>query len=103
MKALRFTSVTRKKKSFFPKKKSIAKVNRVDVEELLSDVGIDSIIAPKKVVSNQIIRYVRAMHNSIGSNVEALTRIINDEVEALEFRVVDTFKKPNIPSKSRFE
>ena len=80
-------------------KKSIAKVNRIDIEELLSDVGIDSIVAPKKVVSNEITRYVRAMQNSIGSNVEALTKIINDEVEALEFRVVSTFKKTNIPLK----
>lgn len=80
-------------------KKAIAKVNRIDLGDLLSDVGLDSIVAPKKVVSNQITRYVRAMHNSMGSNVETLTKIINDEVEALEFRVADTFKKPNIPLK----
>ena len=80
-------------------KKSIAKVNRIDVEDLLSDVGIDSIVSPKKVVANEITRYVRAMHNSMGSNVETLTKIVNDEVEALEFRVSDTFKKPNIALK----
>ena len=39
------------------------------------------------------------MHNSMGSNVETLTKIINDEVEALEFKVADTFKKPNVPLK----
>lgn len=81
-------------------KKTIAKVNRIDFGEMLNDVGLDSIIAPKKVVSNQITRYVRAMHNSMGSNVETLKKIINDEVEALEFRVVDTFKKTNIPLKN---
>ena len=81
-------------------KKAVAKVNRIDFGDVLSDVGLDSIVAPKKVVSNQITRYVRAMHNSMGSNVETLTKIINDEVEALEFRVADTFKKPNIPLKN---
>lgn len=80
-------------------KKTIAKVNRIDFGELLSDVGLDTVVSPKKVVANQITRYVRAMHNSMGSNVETLTKIINDEVEALEFKVADTFKKPNVPLK----
>ena len=80
-------------------KKSIAKVNRIDFGDLLSDVGLDSVVSPKKVVANHITRYVRAMNNSMGSNVEALTRIVNDEVEALEFRVADTFKMTNIPLK----
>lgn len=80
-------------------KKVVAKVNRIDFGDLLSDVGLESIVSPKKVVANQITRYVRAMHNSMGSNVETLTKIINDEVEALEFKVTDTFKKTNIALK----
>ena len=36
---------------------------------------------------NQIIRYVRAMDNSKGSNVETLHRIVGGRVEALEFNV----------------
>lgn len=81
-------------------KKTIAKVNRIDFGNLLGDVGLDSIISPKKVVANQITRFVRAMHNSMGSNIEALTRIIDDKVEVLEFRVNDSFKKTNIPLKA---
>lgn len=81
-------------------KKSIAKVNRIDFGDVLSDVGLDSVVAPKKIVSNQITRYVRTMNNSMGSNVETLTRIVNDEVEALEFKVTDTFKFLNRPIKN---
>ena len=34
-----------------------------------------------------IIRYVRAMQNSMGSNVETLYKIVQNKAEALEFRV----------------
>ncbi len=41
----------------------------------------------KSIAANSIVRYVRAMQNSMGSNVETLHMLINDQVEALEFRV----------------
>ena len=37
------------------------------------------------------------MQNSLGSHVESLTRMVNGQVEALEFRVRDTFRGLNIP------
>ena len=37
------------------------------------------------MTAEYIVRYVRAMKNSIGSNVETLYRLVNNRVEALEF------------------
>ena len=76
-------------------KKVITKVNRVNFEHLLSKFGVDSIVSPKYITANQITRFVRAMQNSIGSNVETLIRIVNNQVEALEFVVSPTFKYQN--------
>lgn len=67
--------------------KVIAKVNRISFPEILNSLEVDSFISPKSIAANSIVRYVRAMQNSMGSNVETLHMLINDQVEALEFRV----------------
>lgn len=80
-------------------KKVVTKVNRTNFNYILNRMGIDTVISPKHLTANQITRYVRAMQNSMGSNVEALTRIVSNQVEALEFHVNDTFKYHDIPLK----
>lgn len=68
--------------------KVITKLNGFAFEEVVNTLDLDTTISPKDVTSENIIRYVRAMKNSIGSNVETLYRLVNDRVEALEFRIV---------------
>lgn len=65
--------------------KVITKINRMSFQEILDGAGIESVITPKGITVNQIVRYVRAMENSKGSNVETLHRIVGGRVEALEF------------------
>ena len=67
--------------------KVIAKVNRISFTGILSNSGIETVISPKNLTATRIIRYVRALRNSIGRKMETLHRIVNDQVEALEFRV----------------
>ena len=50
-------------------------------------------IYPKLITADTILQYVRAMQNSMGSNVETLYKIVADRAEALEFRVA---KEPSI-------
>lgn len=52
---------------------------------------------PRYVTSETIIRFVRAMKNSIGSNVETLYRLVNNKVEALEFQIVRTDSRLSRP------
>lgn len=67
--------------------KVLPKVNRVSLGFLLEKLGLENTITPKNLVTNQIIQYVRAMQNTLGSNVESLIKIVDDRVEILEFRV----------------
>ena len=42
---------------------------------------------PKYITAESIIKFVRAMHNSMGSNIETLYRLNDNRVEALEFLI----------------
>ena len=42
-------------------------------------------VSPKQIVANRIISYIRALANTVGSNVLTLYRLVNNQVEALEF------------------
>lgn len=65
--------------------KIITKINRIDYDNVLNRLELDTIISPKNLTADMILRYVRATQNTIGSNVETLYNIIRDEVEAAEF------------------
>lgn len=69
------------------KAKLITKINRITFEDVISDMNLGSVINPTAVTSDNIVRYVRAMNNSMGSNVETLYKIAGGRAEALEFRV----------------
>jgi trk system potassium uptake protein TrkA len=42
-------------------------------------------VSPKIIVANRIISYIRALANKRGSNVLTLYRVVENQVEALEF------------------
>ncbi len=67
--------------------KVIAKVNRDSLIPLAEHWGLDSIVTPKKLISDVVLQYVRALQNSEGSSVETLYKVMDDKVEALEFNV----------------
>lgn len=65
--------------------KVITKVNRPTLANIADSTGLGSIISPRVLTANIIIRYVRSMQNSMGSNIETLHRLVGGAVEALEF------------------
>ncbi len=67
--------------------KLITKVTRIPFTNVISQLNVGSVFFPVLIAAENIIRYVRAMQNSYGSNVETLCRIIDDKAEALEFLV----------------
>ncbi|MCR5303915.1 MAG: Trk system potassium transporter TrkA [Lachnospiraceae bacterium] len=73
--------------------KLMTKVHRVNYDEILKTMNIGSVLYPKKITSDYIVRYVRALENGIGSNVETLYRLRGGKVEALEFIVSDDAKE----------
>lgn len=79
--------------------KVITKVNRKPLLELMGSLGNESIISPKAITANLILQYCRAKQNSDGSNVKTLYKLVNDQVEALEFIVTDKNHAVGIPLK----
>ena len=64
----------------------ITKLGRVESGRLLEQVSLGSVISPKELCCDSIIRYVRAMKNQTGAAV-AVHAIADGQAEALEFRV----------------
>lgn len=66
--------------------KIITKVNSEGLTNIVDSLGIDTIVSPKTVTADTIVGYVRAMQNSLASaNVETVYRLINNQIEAIEF------------------
>lgn len=79
------------------KAKKITKVNRNTFDTIIGSLNIGSLIYPKHITSETILQYVRAMQNSIGSNVETLYRLVDGNAEALEFVIKEKSEVTDIP------
>lgn len=79
--------------------KVITKVNRSQYDIILNRIGLESIVSPKEVFSASIIRYVRGMESSHGSEFKTLYRLVNNRVEALEFLISEKTDFTGIPLK----
>jgi len=79
--------------------KVIAKVNRDELSGMANNLGLDSIVSPKKIVADVLVSYARALQNSLGSNIETLYKLMDGKVEALEFNARDDQRLIGIPLK----
>ena len=70
--------------------KVITMISRISYMDFFKNAGLDSIVSPKSSTAADIVRYVRSMANtSNSSDIEALHKILDDRVEALELSVKD--------------
>ena len=79
------------------KAKIITKINNESFDNIIENLGLECVINPKTLTGEYIARYIRAMQNSLGSNVETLYRLHEDRVEALEFRAKQSSKVIDTP------
>lgn len=75
--------------------KIITKVNHINLDKIIEKANIDTVITPHKIAINQIVKYVRAIHNSEASRCEAIYRFDNNQFEMLEFNIKNDFEKIN--------
>ena len=68
----------------------LTKVDNTEFGNLLAGRGDSRIISPKKLCADAIIRYVRAMQNTDGSNVLTLHHLADEQADALEFQVTES-------------
>lgn len=77
----------------------IAKVNRDEMAVMAEQMGLESVITPKSVVVNVVLRYVRALQSSMGSSIENLYQLMEGRAEALEFIVRSEAAYTGVPLK----
>lgn len=77
--------------------KCVTKINRIGFDNVISKLDLDTIINPKSITSDTIVRYVRAMNSSRGSNMETLYNVIKGKVEAAEFIIKDDSPVVDVP------
>ena len=77
--------------------KLVAKVNRLEFDDVIDSLDIGSVIYPKNITADYILQYVRATQNSIGSNIETLYHILDNQAEALEFAIRENSPVTGIP------
>ena len=69
--------------------KIVTKINRTTFSHIIKGMDLGSVFHPRYIAADHIVRYVRAMQNSLGSNVETLYKIVGNKAEALEFRATE--------------
>lgn len=80
--------------------KIVTKINRKPLLRMVKDLGLQStVVTPKRLASDQIARFVRALNEKLESKVEAMYRIIDGRVEALQFIVLKKSFATGIPLK----
>ncbi len=78
-------------------RKVITKINRIEYDDVISKLDLDSIIYPKHLTADMITRYVRSKQNTLGSNIETLYNLNRGEVEVAEFTVTENSPVVGIP------
>lgn len=67
--------------------KTITRINRVNFAGILDQLSLDSIIYPRMITADYIIKLVRSASNSQNNDVENYYRLADGQAEALEFSV----------------
>ncbi len=77
----------------------ISKINRNEMVLMAEKLGLDCIVSTKSVTSDIVLRYTRALENSLGSSIETLYKIMDGKAEAIEFKVGADSPVTDIPIK----
>ncbi len=80
--------------------KVLVKVNRNELGVIAEKMGLESVVSPRKLIADVLVQYARALQNSMGSTVETLYKLMDSNVEALEFKVGPEFSSIDIPLKA---
>jgi trk system potassium uptake protein TrkA len=78
--------------------KIVTKVDKTSMGNMVSKLGLDTVVSPRDIIANDIVRFVRAHQSRDTDNINALYKLY-DIAEALEFSVDENFTSANIPLK----
>jgi trk system potassium uptake protein TrkA len=78
--------------------KVVTKVDRPSVLNMVSQLGLETVVSPRNVIANHIVRFVRAHQADTGNGINTLYKL-HDKAEALEFTVNSNFPAIDVPLK----
>ena len=70
--------------------KIITKVDRSSILSMVKMLGLDTVVSPRMVIANDIVRFVRANESEDSNGINTLYRI-GEQAEAIEFTVGESF------------
>ena len=76
----------------------ITKISREENNSIANELTLGSVINPRELCSNHIVRYVRAMENQVGAAI-SVHAIADGKAEAVEFLVDSATKHCGVPLK----
>lgn len=79
--------------------KVVTKITSPALAKMVRKLGLDTVISPREVIADQLVRFVRANQTDGGAGINGLYRI-HDKAEALEFTVQPDFEGAGIPLKN---
>ena len=77
--------------------KIVTKLNRIDYTDIFSNMGHDTIVSPKQLTANEIVRFVRTIGVGDSNKMDTFYRIADGKVESIGFTVADNANYTNIP------
>ena len=77
--------------------KTVTKVNRINFHNVINKLDLGSIVYPRVITADYIIKYVRSLNAAQDNNVETLYQLANGKAEALEFNITDKSDITDIP------
>lgn len=77
--------------------RTVTKINRTSFNSVINKLDLGSIIYPRVITADYILKYVRSTSNSIDSNVEKLYKLAGGKAEALEFLIKEDSHFAGIP------
>lgn len=78
--------------------KVITKVDRPTIMGMLNTLELDSVVSPKNVIANHIIKFVRSRTVQNDSEINEFYKL-SDGAEAFEFTIPEHFEDKNVPIK----
>lgn len=80
-----------------PRCKKITKNAREPLKALMEDMPVGSLVSPKYITAEHISQFVRSQNAKRGSKVEAVYRLLDGAVEALEFKLDEKSEVTGVP------
>lgn len=80
-------------------KRAVVKINKGNFASVMPSLGLECVITPKELVVSYIIRYVRGLVNSEGSEILTLYKVMGGQAETMEFLVRENADFIGVPLK----